>query len=183
MIGCAVQIISRGDGRTLPEHLPWNIGMVRTTAHCADEDFGIDELLFIDLDTPRDLFPKRMARRTAAIAFLFIGAVLLLTLGAARTASIATLARILTACVFIIGALGISGYALDFEVLYNCYIHSSMYAHGLIAFHTAVGFAVMEGVPGAAGLAPALARGRSLPTPSVNLKENHHGFCRRYHRF
>ena len=103
-------------------------------------NFHIDQLLFVDLDTPLELHPNRMAPSTA-INFILTSVVILLSPITVRNVYITTLAKILTVCIFILGIFGIIGYVLNFEILYNWF--RTVHAYGAIAFHTAVGFTIL----------------------------------------
>ncbi|MGH2668470.1 MAG: hypothetical protein ACRDH5_05000, partial [bacterium] len=99
-------------------------------------DFGIDELLVRDPDTPRDLNPGRMAPATS-LGFMLAAAALIAGPWTRRYPRLGFLVRGLSLGVTAIGAVGLLGYALDFELLYG------WYAYRTVAPHTAAGFAVL----------------------------------------
>ncbi len=99
-------------------------------------DFGIDELLVPDPDTPKELYPGRMATATG-IGFLLAAATLLLGPRVHRFPHLGVLVRGLSLVVLAIGAVGLLGYALELEILYGWYPYSTL------ALHTAAGFVAL----------------------------------------
>ncbi|MGH8612976.1 MAG: sensor histidine kinase [Gammaproteobacteria bacterium] len=93
---------------------------------------GLDEMLFPDADTPKQLYPGRMSTATG-IGFLLAAATLLLGPWVCRFPRLGLVVRGLSLGVLAIGALGLLGYTLDFELLYG------RYAYSTVALHTAAG--------------------------------------------
>jgi PAS domain S-box-containing protein len=130
-------------------HSPWarrvvvaGAGLVALVAgltlaeQLAGLDFGIDELLVRDPDTPPVLYPGRMATATAAGLFL-AGPALIASLYAPRRPWLGGLARGLAYAVLGIGGIALVGYLINFNFLYT------WHAFGSIAIHTALGLVVL----------------------------------------
>ena len=102
-----------------------------------DVDLGIDHWLARDLDTPAELHPGRMPLATAIGLAFASTALLLLGLGGRARATRAQ--SVLGGAVLAVGALGLSGYALDVVVLYT------WYGFGSMALPSAAGFVLLGG--------------------------------------
>src|SRR6266851_2444130 len=102
----------------------------------AGVDLGIDELLFRDRQTARDLNPGRMAL-AASLALLLIGATLVLSALASMRAAGGRVARVFGVAILVIGALGLLGHFFQVVILYT------WYPFGSVALPTATAFVLL----------------------------------------
>jgi PAS domain S-box-containing protein len=133
------------------------LGIATAIEYLMDVNFGIDQIIVRDSNTPPDYYPGRMALATS-LGFLLAAAALLLSRNAADSLPRSRLARSLVYGTVGIGGLGVGGYAFDVELLY------SIGGFDTMALHTATGFLVL-----AAGL---VASGRAGVWLNVPLAED-----------
>jgi len=133
------------------------LGITTAIEHLIDVNFGIDQIIIRDFNTPPNLHPGRMALATS-LGLVLVAAALLLSRNAADSPPRSRLAHSLVYGIAGIGALGVGGYAFDVEFLY------SIGGFDTMALHTATGFLVL-----AAGL---VAAGRAGVWSNVPLAED-----------
>jgi PAS domain S-box-containing protein len=129
------------------------LGIATAIEYLMDVNFGIDQVIVRNSNTPPDHYPGRMALATS-LGFVLAAAALLLSRNAADSLPRSRLARALVYGTAGLGGLGVGGYAFDVELLY------SISGFDTMALLAATGFLVL-----AAGLVAAGRAGLWLNVP------------------